>query len=212
MLCMGQGTAPPWCLEPSIWSFPSGNVIQDLSGLRPSPLDENGVTAIRGPPYGRKKRVAMRAVVQRVTRAQVAIGPSGTSEEAEVRSIAHGLVVLLGIGRDDSEKEAAQIAAKVQTLRIFADAQGKMNLDISQVGGQILLVSQFTLYADVRHGRRPSFERVGDAQSSEALYRSVVHYLRRGGCSVQTGEFGAHMLIHLTNDGPVTIILDTDQL
>ena len=145
----------------------------------------------------------MRAVLQRVTRARVLVEGRVTGE------IAAGLVVLLGIGKDDTPAIAAHLAKKTAELRIFNDAQGKMNISLLESGGAALVVSQFTLYADVNKGRRPAF--VGAAPPAEAnqLYEEYVRCLRATGVQVETGVFQAHMEVELVNDGPVTILLDS---
>lgn len=145
----------------------------------------------------------MRAVLQRVARASVTIDAQQTS------SIGRGYVVLLGVTHDDAEQDAKYIADKVASLRLFEDEAGKINLGISEVGGEVLLVSQFTLYADCRKGRRPSFTNAATPDIADRLYQRVAELLREAGLSVQTGVFGAHMQISLVNDGPVTILLDS---
>lgn len=145
----------------------------------------------------------MRAVVQRVTRASVTI------EGECVGRIDGGLVVLLGIGTNDAEEDAAQIAKKIAQLRIFNDDAGKFNLSLDDVRGSVLLVSQFTLYGDARKGNRPSFIEAARPEQAIPLYESVAAHLRARKIPVETGRFGAHMDVNLTNDGPVTIILDT---
>lgn len=145
----------------------------------------------------------MRAVIQRVTEAQVVV------EGAVVGRIGRGLVVLLGVGRGDTSDDAAYLARKIAGLRVFADPQGKMNLALSQVGGEVLVVSQFTLYGDARKGNRPSFIEAAPPEQSERLYSEFCEVLARQGIQVETGVFQAQMMIHLVNDGPVTIILDS---
>ncbi len=145
----------------------------------------------------------MRAVVQRVTESSVEVDGETLGE------IGHGLLVLLGVASDDSEEDAAQLAKKVAQLRIFNDAGGKFNLSLEDVGGAILLISQFTLFGDARKGNRPSFIAAARPEQAVPLYESVARHLRDRGITVATGEFGAHMDVHLTNDGPVTILLDT---
>jgi len=145
----------------------------------------------------------MRAVVQRVSEASV------TVDGEEIGAIASGLLVLLGVGVDDSEADAISISKKIAQLRIFNDADGKFNLSLDDMKGSVLLVSQFTLYGDARKGNRPSF--IGAARPEQAipLYESVAGHLQARGIPVQTGRFGAHMQVRLLNDGPVTILLDT---
>ena len=146
----------------------------------------------------------MRAVVQRVSRGQVNV------ENKLVASIQRGLVVLLGVSPSDSGADAQALAEKVANLRIFEDTAGKMNLSCLDVNGEIIVVSQFTLYADTRRGRRPSFTGAAKPELAEPLCTRFTESLRAMGVSAQTGIFGAHMLVELINDGPVTIILDSD--
>jgi D-tyrosyl-tRNA(Tyr) deacylase len=145
----------------------------------------------------------MRAVVQRVTHASVTIAG------ARVSSIGTGFLVLLGVAADDTADDARALSAKLAGLRIFDDENGAMNLDLAAVGGAILLVSQFTLLADTRHGRRPSFVAAARGEQASALYAAVGQHLRAAGIVVETGVFGANMAVELLNDGPVTILLDT---
>jgi D-tyrosyl-tRNA(Tyr) deacylase len=145
----------------------------------------------------------MRAVVQRVSRASVSIG--GTP----VGAIGVGFLVLCGVSVDDGEADARALAAKIAGLRIFDDAEGLMNLDLAAAGGAILLVSQFTLLADTRRGRRPSFVAAARGEQANALYESVATHLRAAGIHVETGVFGGDMDVELVNRGPVTIVLDT---
>ncbi|HWR19247.1 MAG TPA: D-aminoacyl-tRNA deacylase [Clostridia bacterium] len=144
----------------------------------------------------------MRAVVQRVSNASV------TVEGRVTGSIQKGFLVLLGIEEDDTGKDLDYILDKLLGLRIFEDADGKMNLSIMDVEGQILLVSQFTLLGDARHGRRPSFIRAARPEKAIPLYEEVILKLRQS-IRVETGEFGAHMDVALVNDGPVTILLES---
>jgi len=146
----------------------------------------------------------MRAVVQRVSRGSVAI------EGQVVGQIGRGLVVLLGVGHGDGEAEARLLAEKVANLRIFEDAAGKMNLSLLDIGGEALVVSQFTLYADTRRGRRPGFTDAALPDVAEPLVQRFADHLRAAGIPVATGRFGAMMLVEIHNDGPVTILLDTD--
>lgn len=148
----------------------------------------------------------MRAVIQRVASASVEV------DDTVVGSIGRGLVVLLGVGRDDTEREAAWLAEKTANLRIFEDADGKMNLSLLDVGGKALVVSQFTLYGDARKGRRPSFTDAAPPEMADQLYTRYVELLRGCGVEVQTGQFRAKMLVRIENDGPVTLILDTTDL
>jgi D-tyrosyl-tRNA(Tyr) deacylase len=145
----------------------------------------------------------MKVVLQRVKEAWVEVNDitSGT--------IGMGLLVLLGISRDDTEADAEYLRDKILCLRIFPDAQGRMNRNIQEAGGGLLIVSQFTLYGDCRRGRRPSFDRAAPPQQAEALYNYFVELVRSGPVPVQTGVFQAHMNVHLVNDGPVTILIDS---
>lgn len=146
----------------------------------------------------------MRAVVQRVSRATVAVG------DREVGAIAAGLVVLLGAGRGDTSADLAYIVDKITHLRIFADAAGKMNRSVVDVGGGVLVVSQFTLYGDARQGRRPAFTEALEPAAARALYDQSLVLLRQAGvAAVESGEFAADMAVELVNDGPVTILLDS---
>ena len=145
----------------------------------------------------------MRAVVQRVTRARVTVEGETTGE------IQHGLVVLLGVARDDSESDAEYLAAKIPALRIFDDAEGKMNLSLKDVGGGMLVISQFTLYGDVRRGLRPSWIDAAAPDKAEPLYEFFITEVRRLVNDVSTGKFGAEMQVELVNDGPVTLLLDS---
>jgi D-tyrosyl-tRNA(Tyr) deacylase len=155
----------------------------------------------------------MKAVIQRVLRGSVHIYTDAFAQTPHtIRSIGRGLVVLLGVAQGDSEAQADRLMDKIVGLRIFADAEAKMNLDLRQVGGALLVVSQFTLLADTRKGRRPSFIDAAPPALGEALYRYMVQRLREAGFQVETGEFGAHMLVEIANDGPVTILLDTAQM
>lgn len=144
----------------------------------------------------------MRAVVQRVSRASVQV--DGNS----VAQIGSGLVILLGIGQEDGDEQAAFLAHKIAHLRIFEDDEGKMNRSVLDVGGEAIVVSQFTLYADTRKGRRPSFINAGEPQVAAPLVEKFVEHLRDAGVATQTGKFGAHMQIELVNDGPVTIWME----
>lgn len=147
----------------------------------------------------------MIAVVQRVTSSSV------TVEGACVASIGPGLHVLLGVLKEDSGEEIPKLAEKILNLRIFADDAGKMNRSLLDVGGEMLVVSQFTLSADVRRGRRPSFDGAAEPETARKLYEAFVARAAEA-VSVQTGIFGAHMELEISNDGPVTIIIDTSQL
>ncbi|RHK02379.1 D-tyrosyl-tRNA(Tyr) deacylase [Acidaminococcus sp. AM05-11] len=145
----------------------------------------------------------MRAVVQRVTRASV------TVEGREISAIGPGLMVLLGVEKEDTEKDAAYLAEKITGLRIFEDENDKMNLSLLQSGGSLLLVSQFTLLGDVRHGRRPSFTQTALPDAARELYEKTAELIRSQGVTVATGQFQAHMQVELVNDGPVTLLLDS---
>lgn len=145
----------------------------------------------------------MRAVVQRVTRARVTVHGQPTGE------IRKGLVVLLGVARDDSETDAEYLSAKIPALRIFDDEQGKMNLSLKDVGGGMLVISQFTLYGDVRRGLRPSWIDAAGPEKAEPLYEFFIARVSRLLGEVATGKFGAEMKVELVNDGPVTLVLDS---
>ena len=145
----------------------------------------------------------MRAVAQRVSSASVKVAGK------EVASIGRGLLILLGVHKDDSEKEAAWLAGKLSGLRIFEDDNGKMNLSLAEVNGSVLAVSQFTLLADSRKGRRPSFVSAKEPGEGQRLFELFVEELSRAGHEVETGIFGAKMAVSLVNDGPVTIVIDT---
>jgi D-tyrosyl-tRNA(Tyr) deacylase len=148
----------------------------------------------------------MRAVVQRVTNAKVEV------EGATVGSIARGLCVLVGVGKDDAESDAESLADKVVGLRIFEDSDGKMNQSVLEVGGSVLAISQFTLYGDARKGKRPSFTDAMEPGRANQLFEHFCGHVRKSGANVETGKFRAHMLVSLANDGPVTIMLDTKKL
>jgi len=148
----------------------------------------------------------MRAVVQRVSEAKV------TVDDAVKGAIGTGFLVLLGVGREDGETDAKYLADKVARLRVFEDAAGKMNLSVFDVGGEVLAVSQFTLYGDARKGNRPGFIDAAPPEQGMALYREFVRHLGERGLKVAEGVFGAHMKVHLVNDGPVTILLDSKKL
>jgi D-tyrosyl-tRNA(Tyr) deacylase len=145
----------------------------------------------------------MRAVVQRVSRAQVAVDGEIVGE------IGRGLLVLLGVTHADNRADADYLADKIAGLRIFEDGNGKMNLDITAVSGGILVVSQFTLYGDVRRGKRPSFDAAAAPQRARQLYEYFVERIRAAGLPCQTGRFQEMMQVELVNDGPVTILLDS---
>ena len=145
----------------------------------------------------------MRAVVQRVSRARVVVGGD------TVGAIGPGLLALIGADRDDGPADVAYVAGKIRDLRVFEDDQGKMNRSLVEAGGSVLAVSQFTLYGDVRKGRRPSFDRAAPADAGRTLFDAVVADLRASGVPVETGTYRAHMHVELVNDGPVTILIDS---
>lgn len=147
----------------------------------------------------------MRAVIQRVSRARVIVDGRITGE------IEAGLVVLVAVGREDSASTAAAMAEKILHLRVFNDDQGKMNRSLLDAGGAVLAISQFTLYGDARGGRRPSFVQAAPPEQGKALYEEFVRALQALGVRVETGVFQAHMSVELANDGPVTILLDSDK-
>lgn len=148
----------------------------------------------------------MRAVVQRVKSARV------TVEDEVVGEIGPGLVVFLGVGEDDTCDDLSYLVDKVANLRVFEDDDGKMNLSALQLGLQVLIVSQFTLWGDCRRGRRPSFSHAAPPEKAVAMYEEYVRRLQGAGLSVETGRFQATMTVSVENDGPVTILLDSDRL
>jgi len=145
----------------------------------------------------------MRAVVQRVIRARVTVDGWTTGE------IGIGLLVLLGVGREDAEADVTYLAEKIVGLRIFEDQDGKMNRSVADVGGSVLAVSQFTLYGDVRRGRRPSFDAAAPPEPARRLYEKFVASIQTAGLRCETGRFQAMMQVELVNEGPVTILLDS---
>jgi len=145
----------------------------------------------------------MRAVVQRVSRARVTVGDEVTGE------IGIGLLVLLGVGKEDSESDANYLANKIAALRVFDDQNGKINLALADVGGAVLAVSQFTLYGSVVKGNRPSFDAAASPEHARQLYEHFVGRIRAAGLRCETGKFQEHMHVELVNDGPVTILLDS---
>ncbi len=147
----------------------------------------------------------MRAVVQRVERASVRVG------EKTIARIGRGILVLVGIGKNDNSSDAKYLADKIIKLRIFEDAQERMNLSLKEVNGEILAVSQFTLYGDCRKGNRPSFTEAADPEVAKRLYQEFVDNLRAGSLKVETGEFRAKMLVSIENDGPVTLVLESNE-
>ena len=144
----------------------------------------------------------MRALIQRVSEASVAIDGQVKSE------IGRGFLILLGVGHEDTEAQAQKLWSKISKLRIFDDENGKTNLSLKDVGGSLLLVSQFTLYANCRKGNRPSFTEAGNPELAEELYEYIIAQCRKEIPEVQTGSFGAHMKVSIVNDGPFTILLD----
>ncbi|HVP80235.1 MAG TPA: D-aminoacyl-tRNA deacylase [Thermodesulfobacteriota bacterium] len=147
----------------------------------------------------------MRAVIQRVKSAQVSVDSRVSGK------IGKGLLVLLGVGKGDGESDLSFLTSKIPELRIFEDASGKFNLSLREIDGEILVVSQFTLYGDCRRGRRPSFTDAEEPAAAKHLYEQFISTLRGQGLSVETGEFQAKMEVHLVNDGPVTLLLDSRQ-
>src|SRR5579863_3945573 len=147
----------------------------------------------------------MRAVIQRVRRARVSV------DGRLVGEIGAGVMVLLGVGKVDSGEAAKYLAEKTANLRIFNDAEGKMNRSLLESGGAALVVSQFTLYGDVRRGRRPGFDRAAPLGEANRLYEEYVSSLKALGVPVETGVFQAHMVVELENDGPVTILVDSEK-
>ena len=145
----------------------------------------------------------MRAVVQRVASSRV------TVDERVIGEVKKWLLVLLGVTHDDTSKDVDYMVDKVTNLRIFEDENDKMNLSLKDIGGEVMAVSQFTLYGDARKGRRPSFSDAARPDVANPLYEEFVEKLRAQGITVGTGEFGAHMMVELTNDGPVTILLES---
>lgn len=145
----------------------------------------------------------MRAVVQRVSRAEVGVG------EETVGKIGPGLLVLLGIAKSDTQTDADYLAQKILGLRVFDDENGRMNVCVAETKGSVLAVSQFTLYGDVRKGRRPSFDQAAPPQVANELYEYFVRKIRESGVNCETGRFQAMMQVELVNDGPVTILLDS---
>jgi len=162
------------------------------------------VVYLQHPKRGRSYRSNhMRAVVQRVSRAQVAVNSEITGQ------IGLGLLVLLGVERDDTQADAIYLAEKIAGLRIFEDDQGKMNRSVQDVGGSVLAVSQFTLYGDVRRGKRPSFDAAAAPEKARQLYEFFVEQIRAAGLRCETGRFQEIMKVELANEGPVTILLDS---
>ena len=148
----------------------------------------------------------MRAIIQRVQHARVSV------ESRVVGEIGAGILVLLGIAKDDSSQAAHYLAEKTAHMRIFDDAAGKMNVSLLETGGSALVVSQFTLYGDLRRGRRPGFERAAPPDIASPIYEQYVASLKALAIPVQTGIFQAHMMVELVNDGPVTILMDSEKI
>jgi D-tyrosyl-tRNA(Tyr) deacylase len=147
----------------------------------------------------------MRALIQRVQSGKVLV------ENQPIASIGHGLIIFLGVGNGDQEEQAQALAEKIANLRIFEDAEGKFNLSLLDVGGEAIVVSQFTLYGDARKGRRPSFTDAARPEVAAPLVEHFVEFMRAHGVRTQSGIFGAHMLVEINNDGPVTIWLENDR-
>ncbi len=147
--------------------------------------------------------IKMRAVVQRVKNAQVAVNGS------VIGQIGKGLLVYLGVGKDDNEADAAFIADKIVNLRVFADDNDKMNLNVKDAGGQVLIVSNFTLFGDCRKGRRPGFDLAAQPETAEKLYEKVAELVKAEGLEVQKGVFAAYMDVTASNDGPINFLLDS---
>lgn len=148
----------------------------------------------------------MKAVIQRVQHASVKVDGN------IIGKCGRGFMILLGVGNKDTEKDAKALVNKIVKLRVFEDDAGKMNLSVQDVGGEILIISQFTLYADCRKGNRPSFVNAAPPAVSVPLYEAFVEYMRNTGIHAECGEFGADMKVELLNDGPVTIVLDSSEL
>lgn len=153
----------------------------------------------------------MKVVLQRVSEASVGVvNELGTLDPTfEPQQIARGFMILVGVTDEDGDKQIAWLAHKILNLRVFEDAQGKMNRSIQDIGGEILSISQFTLFADVHKGNRPSFIKAGKPEHADLMWIKFNEALRSGGVPVKEGRFGAHMRVGLVNDGPVTIIIDT---
>jgi D-tyrosyl-tRNA(Tyr) deacylase len=147
----------------------------------------------------------MRAVVQRVSRARVTVDGETTGE------VGAGLLVLLGVGKNDAATDADYLAEKIAGLRVFEDSNGKMNLALTEAGGAVLTVSQFTLYGDVRRGKRPSFDDAAPPEKARQLYEYFVERIRAAGLRCETGRFQEMMKVELVNEGPVTILLDSSK-
>ena len=150
----------------------------------------------------------MKAIVQRVSEASVSI-KNETEELKEKNRIGKGLVVLLGVGKEDGEEDAEYLAEKISNLRIFPDENDRMNLSVLDVGGEVLAISQFTLYGDCRKGRRPDFTSAAPPEMAKGLYEKFIEKVKAKGVEVKSGEFQARMLVNIRNDGPVTILLES---
>ena len=150
----------------------------------------------------------MRAIVQRVSEAGVSVKNDKESLK-EINKIRKGLVVFLGVGREDGEEDAEYLAEKISNLRIFPDQNDRMNLSVLDVGGEVLVISQFTLYGDCRKGRRPDFTSAAPPEVAKGLYEKFIEKVKARGIEVKSGEFQARMLIDIHNDGPVTILLES---
>ena len=148
----------------------------------------------------------MRAVVQRVTKADV------TVDNEIVGKINQGFMVLLGVADEDTDADIKYLADKIINLRVFEDSDGKMNLSLNDIKGELLIVSQFTLYGDCRKGRRPSFDKAGKPEHAKAMYEKFIDYCKNEGFTVESGIFAADMSVSLVNDGPVTLLLDSTKL
>jgi len=148
----------------------------------------------------------MKAVLQRVLSSSVSVNAKTIGE------IGRGFNILFGVGQDDTEALIPKFAEKIVNLRVFQDDEGKMNRSLLEIKGEILLVSQFTLYGDCRKGRRPSFVRAADPEKGRLLYEKLIEAIRGYGVVVATGEFGGYMDVHIQNDGPTTIILDSEEI
>jgi D-tyrosyl-tRNA(Tyr) deacylase len=159
--------------------------------------------AVRIDGYDSAPDPSVRALIQRVSRASVHVDGDLVSE------IGRGLLVLLAVHEDDDDRQATYMAEKLANIRIFSDDEGQMNLSVLQVGGEALVISQFTLYADTRKGRRPSFVRAAEPRIAEPLVQGVLNRLADLGVKTCTGVFGAHMDVELVNDGPVTVLIET---
>ena len=148
----------------------------------------------------------MRAIVQRVSESHVC------TDGEIIGRIEKGFTVLLGVGNDDDDTDIKYMVEKIINLRVFEDENGKMNLSLKDVGGEVLVISQFTLYGDCRKGRRPSFDKAGEPDRAKLLYEKVCSLFAENGINVQTGRFAADMKVSLVNDGPVTLLLDSKKL